>query len=46
VAAVVGYSRVYVGVHYPADVVGGVVVGLICAAIFIRLRLEAERRLG
>lgn len=46
VAALVGYSRVYVGVHYPADVVGGVVVGLICAAIFIRLRLEAERRLG
>ena len=46
VAAAVGYSRVYVGVHYPADVVGGVIVGLICAAVFIRLAREVEGRLG
>jgi len=45
VAAAVGYSRVYVGVHYPADVVGGVIVGLICAAVFIRLAREVEGRL-
>ena len=45
VAALVGYSRVYVGVHYPADVVGGVIVGLICAAVFIRLAREVEGRL-
>ena len=29
--ALVGYSRIYLGVHYPADIVGGWFVG-ICAA--------------
>lgn len=29
-AALVAYSRVYVGLHFPGDVVGGAVLGLMC----------------
>ncbi len=29
-AAGVSYSRIYLGVHYPGDVIGGVILGAIC----------------
>lgn len=32
-AALVAYSRVHVGVHYPADVVAGSLVGIACARL-------------
>ena len=35
-AVVVGYSRIYKGVHYPSDILGGAVLGIGCAwVVFI-----------
>jgi membrane-associated phospholipid phosphatase len=30
---VIGFSRIYLGVHYPSDVLGGYVVGVFCLAL-------------
>ncbi len=30
-AAIVSYSRVYLGLHYPSDVLGGAMIGALCA---------------
>ena len=39
-AAIVGFSRVYIGVHYPLDVVFGAIVGMISALIVLKLEYK------
>lgn len=43
-ASIVGYSRIYVGVHYPLDVLTGMFFGGIIGWIFYRLQLILQRR--
>jgi undecaprenyl-diphosphatase len=43
-AAAVAYSRVYVGVHYPIDIVAGAALGAVVATA-LRLLVTARRRL-
>jgi undecaprenyl-diphosphatase len=43
-ASLVAFSRIYVGVHYPLDVLGGAVIGTAVGAIVIGLFLYFESR--
>jgi undecaprenyl-diphosphatase len=44
VAAIVAYSRVYVGVHYPGDVIGSAGIGIVWGWLVSRGALEVNRR--
>ncbi len=35
--ALFAYSRIYVGVHYPSDIVAGAILGFICAYIIYKI---------
>jgi undecaprenyl-diphosphatase len=50
-AAAIGWSRIYVGVHWPLDVLGGAVLGVLVAIALLKLagarpRLRRERPAG
>jgi undecaprenyl-diphosphatase len=45
IAAIVSYSRIAVGVHYPLDVLTGTVVGLLCGWVVLRAYRLVEPRL-
>ena len=36
-ALAMAFDRVYVGAHYPLDVIAGAVLGLLWSAVFLRL---------
>ena len=40
VAAMVAYSRIYIGVHYPLDVISGTLFGILAGWLFAKLYLR------
>jgi len=45
-AIVVCYSRMYLGVHYPSDIVGGAIIGFVSAWISYKLWQICSKRLA
>lgn len=47
-AVLMGYSRLYVGIHYPTDVLGGALLGVITSYLsyFVFRRYEARKELN
>ena len=48
-AAAIAYSRLYVGVHFPLDVAGGIAIGVVTALLLLaaaRRRSPRSRRRG
>jgi undecaprenyl-diphosphatase len=43
-ALLVSYSRIYLGIHYPFDVLSGITFGLILSFIFARSFFYLTRR--
>lgn len=43
-AGLVAYSRIYIGVHYPLDVISGAVIGLVLSWLFAKLFIFALHR--
>ncbi len=45
-ASVVGYSRIYNGVHYPTDVLAGALMGILWGLCFSSIAKRIKRKLG
>lgn len=43
-ASVIAYSRIYLGVHYPGDVIAGAVLGILLGYILVTIYLILEKK--
>ncbi|GAG86692.1 unnamed protein product, partial [marine sediment metagenome] len=45
-AVLISYSRIYLGLHYPSDILAGAVYGIIMATLALFLQRVIEGRRG
>lgn len=45
-AAIVSYSRTYLGVHYPGDILGGAILGFVAGSVFAYAFSKTEKISG
>lgn len=45
-ASLVALSRLYVGVHYPTDIIGGCIIGLLCGMLAYYLVQFGKKKIG
>ena len=45
-AVLIGISRLYLGMHYPSDVICGLLIGMIAATIVYKIILKIEDKRG
>lgn len=43
-AVIIGFSRIFVGIHYPADIAGGLATGLAGGALVLMIKRLIDRR--
>jgi len=45
-ACIIGFSRIFVGVHYPADIISGLLTGLVGGSIvgLVKLKIEPKKQ--
>ena len=45
-ASIIVYSRIYLGLHYPGDILGGIVLGVIVGSLIYKLLKYSESKLS
>jgi undecaprenyl-diphosphatase len=45
-AALVAYSRIYLGLHYPGDILGGILLGVVVGSLIYKLLKYSESKLS